>query len=209
MNAPADLQPEAVLDDIEASEPTADASASRHHPAARHLPSQRDPSKRRHWQNQYLPTLFDRLCDDEPHKRHEAPESYAATRSQLRGIVQRDLAFLLNSTNHDDWLDEDHHAHAASSTVNYGLPALAGGYLSERRWADIEKMIRRAIADFEPRLLPGSVMVKPMRPGQGEATYNILQFEISAMLHMEPYPVEFTVQSAVDLETNRISILRS
>ncbi len=100
---------------------------------------------------------------------------------------------------------------AAGGKVNiaatYRPPERA--YLSERRWADIEKMIRRAIADFEPRLLPGSVVVKPMRQGQGDATYNILQFEISAMLHMEPYPVEFTVQSAVDLETNRISILRS
>lgn len=185
---------------------SAAAKAVRHHPAARQPPSEREAAKRRHWQNRFLPTLFDRLCDDEPHRLRESPEDYVATRSRMRSIVQRDLAFLLNGTNQDDWLDGERYEEVACSSINFGIPPLAGGHLSERKWADIAKMIRRAIAHYEPRLLPGSVVVRPLRQDRGESAYNVMQFEISAMLHMQPYPVEFTVQSAVDLETSRISV---
>lgn len=184
--------------------PLAVSSAALQHPGARALPSQRGAPSRR-WQNQFLPTLFDRLCDDAPHQDKELPEAYAPSRNGLRAIVQRDLSYLLNTTNQADLIDPDRHPQVLSSTVNYGVPALSGGYLSDRRWADIEKMIRTAILDYEPRLLPDSVAVQPLMKDEGRAHYNVLLFEIHATLHMEPYPVEFTVQSSVDLETSRIT----
>lgn len=178
----------------------------RHHPAARDLPSTRGNNHSRPWQNQFLPTLFDRLSDDAPHRMNELPSEYAPTRSQMRGIVQRDLAFLLNTTNQVDLLHPERHKEVTTSTVNYGMPALAGGYLSDRKWSEMEKMIRQAIIDYEPRLLPDSINVKPLMKDDGRSSYNVLLFEISATLYMEPYPVEFTVQSSVDLETNRITL---
>ncbi|MDB5849619.1 MAG: type secretion system baseplate subunit TssE [Rhodoferax sp.] len=181
------------------------SAAARHHPAARSLPSSRS-GQAKPWQNQFLPTLFDRLCDDAPQRSKELSSEYAPSRSGMRGIVQRDLTFLLNTTNQQDLLDPDLHAEVLTSTVNYGVPALAGSYLSDRKWADIEKMIRKAIVDFEPRLLPDSIFVRPLMKEDGRASYNVLLFEIRATLHMEPYPVEFTVQSAVDLETSRITL---
>ena len=184
--------------------PLAVSFAALQHPGARALPSQRGAPSRR-WQNQFLPTLFDRLCDDAPHQDKELPEAYAPSRNGLRAIVQRDLSYLLNTTNQADLIDPDRHPQVLSSTVNYGVPALSGGYLSDRRWADIEKMIRTAILDYEPRLLPDSVAVQPLMKDEGRAHYNVLLFEIHATLHMEPYPVEFTVQSSVDLETSRIT----
>ncbi len=42
--------------------------------------------------------------------------------------------------------------------------------------------------------------------GAAEA-YNVLLFEIRALIHLKPYPLAFTVQSAVDLETNRMRIV--
>ena len=183
----------------------APAPPPRHHPAERNLPSSRGAHSRP-WQNQFLPTLFDRLSDDAPHRMNELPSEYAPTRSQMRGIVQRDLAFLLNTTNQVDLLHPERHKEVTTSTVNYGMPALAGGYLSDRKWSEMEKMIRQAIIDYEPRLLPDSINVKPLMKDDGRSSYNVLLFEISATLYMEPYPVEFTVQSSVDLETNRITL---
>lgn len=177
------------------------------HPAARTLPSQRDESVQRRSEQPYLPTLFDRLQDDEPSQSSEAPSAYAMTRAQMREIVRRDIAMLLNTTNQEDLLDRKRFSAAASSTVNYGVPALAGGYLSEKRWADIEKMIRRAVIDFEPRLAPGSLRVTPLLKEAGSANYNVLLFEISGQIHMQPYPMAFTVQTAVDLETSRLTVL--
>ncbi|PZQ75519.1 MAG: type VI secretion system baseplate subunit TssE [Variovorax paradoxus] len=114
-----------------------------------------------------------------------------------------------HTTNAEDLIDRERYADAASSTVNFGVPPLAGSYLSERKWADIERIIRRAITDYEPRLLPDTVIVRPrMKEGASEE-YNVLLFEIQAMINLKPYPLEFTVQSSVDLETSRMSVVRS
>jgi type VI secretion system protein ImpF len=136
----------------------------------------------------------------------EAPEAYASNRVQMRQIVQRDLGLLLNTTDQSDLIDTKRYPEAAKSTINYGVPALAGGYLSEKKWADIEAMIRRAILNFEPRLLPETLIVRPLLKEHASAHYNVLTFEISGHIQMQPYPLEFTVQSNVDLETNRIDL---
>jgi type VI secretion system protein ImpF len=85
----------------------------------------------------------------------------------MREIVQRDLAHLLNTTNAEDLIDRTRHADAAASTLNFGVPPLAGSYLSERKWADIERIIRRAIHDYEPRLIPETVTVVPLMKEEG------------------------------------------
>lgn len=175
------------------------------HPGARLLPSQMATVQKR-GERHYLPTLFDRLCDDAPGELVEAPEAYASNRVQMRQIVQRDLALLLNTTDQSDLIDSERYPQAAQSTINFGVPALAGGYLSEKKWADIEAMIRRAILYFEPRLLPQTLVVRPLLKEHATAHYNVLTFEISGHIQMQPYPLEFTVQSNVDLETNRIEL---
>ncbi|WP_420820498.1 type VI secretion system baseplate subunit TssE [Rhodoferax lacus] len=172
------------------------------------MPSAVSATSRRS-ERRYLPTLFDRLCDDAPSESVEAPEAYASSRSQMRQIVQRDLALLLNTTDQSDLIDSARYPEAARSTINYGVPALAGGYLSEKKWADIEAMIRRAILRFEPRLMPETLVVRPLQKELTSAHYNVLTFEISGHIQMQPYPLEFTVQSQVDLETNRIALQHS
>lgn len=154
-----------------------------------------------------MPTLLDRLRDDAPHRQVEAPEEYTVTRKQMRDIVQRDLAYLLNTTSIEDQIDRTRHPHAAASTVNFGVPPLAGAFIASRQWNDVERMIRQAITDFEPRLIPDSLVVAP-RPGNdavGEH-HNVLAFEVRGLIHMDPYPLEFMVQSSLDLETSEIRI---
>lgn len=153
-----------------------------------------------------LPTLFDRLRDDEPSRTSEAANAYTVSRTQMRKIIQRDLAFLLNTINMEDLLDRDRHALAAASTINYGVPPLAGSYLSEHKWADIEQRLRRAIVDFEPRLMPEALKIVPLMKDGTERQYNVLLFEIRGAIRMDPYPMAFMVQSSVDLETNRMSV---
>jgi len=156
-----------------------------------------------------LPTLFDRLCDDAPTRKTEAPGEYAVSRQRMREIVQRDLAYLLNTGNMDDLLDRVHYPQAAASTINFGMPALAGSYLSSHKWEEIELLIRRAVEDFEPRLVSKSLVVMPLFKENSTYHYNVLLFEIRGQIHMGPYPMEFMVQSAVDLETNRVSVVSS
>ncbi len=181
-------------------------SPRRVHPGARVPRAEGAPPARAH--ARLLPTLFDRLRDAAPGQSDELPAAYTVTPSQMRDILQRDLAYLLNTTNAEDGIDRARYAEAARSTLNFGVPPLAGSYLSERRWEEVELIIRRAIADYEPRLIPDTVTVLPLMREGAHESYNVLLFEIRAMIDLKPYPVELTVQSAVDLETNRMSVLR-
>lgn len=153
-----------------------------------------------------MPTLLDRLRDDAPHRQREAPGEYAVTRAQMRDIVQRDLAYLLNCTSIEEQIDRERYPHVASSTVNYGVPPLAGKFLATRQWADIETIIKRAIRDFEPRLVPDSLSVLPLQDKDGEVQYNALAFEVRGLISMDPYPMEFMVQSSLDLETSQLDV---
>lgn len=157
--------------------------------------------------NTYLmPTLLDRLRDDAPQRQTEAPGEYAVTRAQMRDIVQRDLAYLLNTTNIEDQIDRSRYPDAAASTVNFGVPPLAGKFMATRKWADIETIIKRAITDFEPRLVPDSLSVSPLADKRGEVQYNALVFEVRGKISMDPYPMEFMVQSSLDLETSQLNV---
>ncbi len=155
----------------------------------------------------YLPTLFDRLQDDEPSQPHESPEAYAPGRERMRALIRRDLELLLGTVNLEGRIDRARYPHAASSTINFGLPPLAGSWALARRWWELETMIRRALTDFEPRLSPGSLRVKPLYPERGRDAAresHLLRFEISGEVHISPYPLVFRAQTAVDLETSRI-----
>lgn len=175
------------------------------HPGERSLPSSLTWAARQKEQV-FLPTLMDRLCDDAPHERTELAEVYTASRSRLREIVLRDLALLLNTTDLSDQIDAAQYPEAERSGLNYGVAPLAGGYLSEKKWADIERMIRRAIERYEPRLMQETLVVKPLLKEKASANYNVLTFEISGHIRVSPYPIEFTVQSTVDLENSRIEL---
>jgi len=153
-----------------------------------------------------LPTLLDRLRDDAPGRLNEAPHEYTMTRAQMRDIVQRDLAFLLNTTNIEDQIDRQRHPQAAASTVNFGVPPLAGTFMASRKWADVERIIRRAISEFEPRLIADSLSVSPLAPADRAEPHNVLLFEVRGMIRMDPYPLEFMVQSSLDLETSQVNV---
>ena len=65
--------------------------------------------------------------------------------------------------------------------INYGLPALSGQTASTLDISDLERGIRQAIIDFEPRILPGSLHVRALESGQFE-NHNVIGVEISGQL---------------------------
>lgn len=148
-----------------------------------------------------MPTLFDRLRDDAPGQQVESADVYAVNHIRMREIIERDLGYLLNTTNREHEIARDRYPAVASSTLNYGVPPIVGGHGSDRKWADIVGIIKRAIEDFEPRLIPDSLLVAPLPGGVEHQTHNLLHFEISGMVHMIPYPVAFAAQSSLDLES--------
>ncbi|MDR5881521.1 type VI secretion system baseplate subunit TssE [Caballeronia sp. LZ032] len=151
-----------------------------------------------------LPTLIDRLRDDAPQRQKEVPGEYTVTRAQLRDIIQRDLAYLLNATSGGPLINAVRHPHVAASTVNFGVPPLAGAYVASGRWAEIEKAVSLAIVRFEPRLIPESLRIVPRVQGERLARHGEVAFEIHGLVRAEPYPLEFMVQSSLCLESSRL-----
>jgi type VI secretion system protein ImpF len=154
-----------------------------------------------------MPTLFDRLRDDNPHRHTESAEEISVSQKELLRIVQRDLSYLLNATNASDLFKEDSFPEASASTLNYGIPPLVGGYLMEKKWHSIERIIRKAIITFEPRLMPESLCVVSLSESDPAHRYNTLQFEIRGLVRADPHPIEFLVQSSVDLETSHFMLV--
>jgi len=178
------------------------------HPAARNALGDKDArsARSRSFDQRYLPTLFDRLCDDAPSELKEAPNAFVPDRRRMREILQRDLSLLLNTLNHETYLAPERYPQVATSCVNYGVPGLASKTLTERQWVDIETAVRLAILRFEPRISPQSLSIRPMNKDQLQDRFDVVTFEISGQVHMLPYPMEFIVQSSADLEAMRMEV---
>ncbi len=152
------------------------------------------------------PSLLDRLTDHEPDKTVEARERRVLSDRGLRDGVLRDLAWLLNTTNLQAAGGLPQLPHLADSVLNYGLPAISGVSLANMERADLERAIRQAIWDFEPRLTRSSVSVKAMA-AQG-ATSKIV-FEIEADLWAQPYPERLYLKTELDLDLGQLSLFDS
>lgn len=158
-------------------------------------------------QDRLQPALLDRLIDDAPHERtREAPERRAIDRARLREAVLRDLAWLFGAARPAARDGLDGWPHARGSVLNYGLPALAGATLASLDAVAIERAIRQAIIDYEPRILAHSVEVAPLEPEARPERQNVVRIRIRGLLWAQPVPLELLLRTDLDLETGRVEI---
>ncbi len=147
-----------------------------------------------------MPFLLDRLNDDDPDISSESRSVRAATITQLRTAVLRDLGWLLNSTRHPDSDGFNDRPNVARSVLNFGIPALGGQTESGISVELLEGMIADAIRAYEPRILPETIVVKAVANTK-DAAGNRVDFEIRADLWAVPMPDVLFVKTEVDLET--------
>ena len=163
------------------------------------MPDQRTP------QEQLQPALLDRLTDDEPDKKLEPRQMRVISKKRMREAVLRDLAWLFNTTRLDPDMDPARYPHARKSVINFGLPALAGETSSSLEVTDLERAVRQAILDFEPRILPASLRVRALEIGNFD-NHNVIGVEISGQLWSQPVPIELLVRTEIDLETGQVEV---
>lgn len=153
------------------------------------------------------PALLDRLVDNDPRSRSESLESRAITRQRLRQSVLRDLGWLLNAqAGFGVKLDRKAFSRVLESTLNFGMPALSGLLVSDIETAELECVIRKAIATFEPRILPETLTVRAAPGADALSHHNVLEFEISGQLWAQPYPLELLLKTSLDLETGLVEV---
>jgi type VI secretion system protein ImpF len=124
---------------------------------------------------------------------------------EIRQCVKRDLDWLLNSHNYKPQTDLDQYPEVQTSVLNYGLPDLAGMTVSSINWRGLEKVIKQALLNFEPRIIRRSLKVNLLTDESMEE-HNTLSFEIVGDLVAEPSPIHLHLRTQLELENGDMRI---
>src|SRR5262249_11883219 len=135
----------------------------------------------------------------------ESRDKRVLSPARLRDSVLRDLAFLFNTTNLATLEDLSEHPDAARSVINFGLPDLAGHTASGVDVPRLERLLRQAIWDFDPRLIRNSVQAR-LVVDDPENGHNNMVFVIEASLWSQPLPLRLYLRTEIDLENGEVRV---
>lgn len=156
-------------------------------------------------QERLQPSLLDRLTDENPQSGVESRDQRVVSWQRLRDAVRRDLAWLLNCVHLEATQDLTAWPLVARSTVNYGLPETTGVPLANLDVEAMQKRVRQAILDFEPRLLRNKLSVSVEKDTEAMSR-NSLVFLIEGEMWAQPVPQSIFVRTEFDLETGAVKV---
>jgi type VI secretion system protein ImpF len=156
-------------------------------------------------QERLQPCLLDRLTDDAPEHKQESRDQRVVSLRRLREGVLRDLSWLLNAANLATLEDLGDYPYVAQSVLNYGMPGLAGSLVSNIDTVDMERKIRQAILDFEPRILRETLKVR-LAIREDQMSHNAMTFEIEGQLWAQPVPQRLHLKTEIDLEMGEVKL---
>jgi type VI secretion system protein ImpF len=151
------------------------------------------------------PSLLDRLTDDEPDQRAESMDKRVLSPQKLRESVRRDLSWLFNTPNLATLQDLSEFPEVERSVVNFGVPELAGKPASSIESGALVRAVRKAIADFEPRLLRNSVKVQLVADPE-QHSVNAMCLTIEADLWSQPLPLRLYLRTELNLEDGEAKV---
>ena len=157
-------------------------------------------------QERLQPALLDRLTDDDRGNEQELREHRVMSKSRMRQAVLRDLAWLFNATKLERGADMATVPYARRSVINFGLPAHSGQTASTLDIQDVERDLKQAILDFEPRILPETLEVKALVELSDLDHHNVIGIQIQGQLWAQPIPLELLIRTEFDLETGKVQI---
>jgi type VI secretion system protein ImpF len=145
--------------------------------------------------------LLDRLLDDEPRIKSEAPMTRSVSLARLKTAVRRDLENLLNTRRTPDLIPEGS-VEILRSVYYYGLPditSMPANFLYEQ--TKLLQSIETAVKTFEARLDGVKVSLVPVA-GQSR----VLRFVIDGMLRIDPLPEHVVYDASIELTSLEVSI---
>ena len=150
-------------------------------------------------------SLLDRLTDDRPGQRSVEPDRGAADMESMRTSVLRDLSWLFNTGSFVPAEEIEEFEEVKRSVINYGVRELSGLSTSGLDAVALEKEIKRAIIDFEPRIVGQTLRVKVVTPDD-DRTYATLAFEITGQMWADPAPIRIALHSDIDLDSGQVTV---
>ncbi|HXG17833.1 MAG TPA: type VI secretion system baseplate subunit TssE [Methylomirabilota bacterium] len=144
-----------------------------------------------------VPSILDRLLDDEPDAPYEPLPRRFQNVSQLKRSVARDLEALLNTRQEILAALPPEFTELNRALVTYGLPDFTSlNLLHQRDRNRIRWALEQAIALFEPRLKQTRVVLEDQRQND-----RALRFRVEAVLHVEPASEPVTFDAVLRLNT--------
>jgi type VI secretion system protein ImpF len=156
-------------------------------------------------QERLQPSLLDRLTDENPQSGVESRDQRMISWQRLRDAVRRDLAWLLNCVHLEATEDLSDWPLVARSTLNYGMPETTGIPVANINIEILQKRVRQAILDFEPRLVRNKLSVTVEKQG-AVMNRNSLVFLIEGEMWAQPMPQTIYVRTEFDLETGSVKV---
>jgi len=145
-----------------------------------------------------MPSVFDRLLDDNPQDQTESPSAMYFDLRRFKQVVARDLEALLNSRCIDLDGEIENYPHARESVINYGIIDLSSlSLLDPADRALLRDKIRIAIERHEPRL--DNVRIELDEPKDLE---RVLRFRVDAVLKVHPSKPPVTFDAMLQLSSN-------
>lgn len=149
-----------------------------------------------------LPSLLDRLIDDEPDSQDENIKSYGVVLSEIKDNIRRDLECLLNTRLYRDHLPADL-PELDVSIVNYGLPDFSMVQLtSDEGKTGFKEEVQKIIEKFEPRFKSVDIELDQV----GEDFERSLYLKISAVLMIDPDPIPLLFDSRVKVLDKAVNL---
>ncbi|HSC80421.1 MAG TPA: type VI secretion system baseplate subunit TssE [Chitinolyticbacter sp.] len=148
-----------------------------------------------------LPSVLDRLLDDNP----EQPQQGSALYFELvdfKAALARDLEALLNTRVVEFEELFEQHPLAADSVINFGIPDLSGlSLLNPDDREQLRERVRRAIERHEPRLTRVRISLDVPDDGQ-----RLLRFRVDAVLKVHPHRPPVTFDATLQLSSNSYQV---
>jgi type VI secretion system protein ImpF len=156
------------------------------------------------------PSVLDKLlagaieAGARPHQHVLVPRLDRFGERELRAVIQRDIAWILNDIQFEAAVPLDDYPEVRTSIVNQGLPELVGRTITNDTMARRSAEITAALRAFEQRLRPDTIRVA--FDTSRIATENKLHFTISGEIRnaLEESWVRF--ETTVDLDDGRVEV---
>jgi type VI secretion system protein ImpF len=152
-------------------------------------------------QPEILPSLLDRLIDDEPDNSEEPLSRRFQDIDELKQAVARDLEAMLNTRR--EALEElpAEFAEVNRSLLVYGLPDFTSLNLLGSQRDRLRRAIENTITTFEPRLERVRVTVE-----NPKANDRALRFKVEGLLKIEPAPEPVAFDTVLHLTTQEYRV---
>ena len=148
------------------------------------------------------PSLLDRLTDNSPGARWEAPLTRPQAMRVLKASLWRDLSALLNTKRREEEVPEEF-AESNRSLMTYGLPDFSSyGLKGEGAQNRLRRAIEATIRRFEPRLENVTVSLEPL-----QETDRSIRFRVDAFLRVEPAPEPVSFETLLQPESGRFVVV--